>query len=132
MTFQGMPSGDHLYTRDVGLAYPRLNSTRMRFAFDDQPVDLNEVMKKYEIATEDAYIANMWRWAPEGKFKVSLSGDMVDFDHYEISQGDGKWTTLTTNTTAWSLAEGVNTLKARSVSKRGIKGPVSYIKVLYQ
>lgn len=132
LTFQGTPRGDFLYTLDVGLAYPRLNSTRMRFAFDGQTVDPNEVMKKYEITTEDAYIANMWRWAPEGKFKVSLSGDMIDLDHYEISKENGEWASLTSNTAAWSLTEGVNILKARSVSKRGIKGPASYIKVLYQ
>lgn len=134
LVFQGgADNAGLLYTKDVGLAYPRINATRIRLNFDGPPkASLNDVMKEQKIASEEAYMANMWRFAPEGKFKLSLNSDMADLDHFEINRGDGQWTSATADTSAWSLTEGINTFEARAVDKRGVKGPVTFIKVQYQ
>lgn len=63
---------------------------------------------------------------------AKFDNNMPNFDHYEVSLDGGTSWKRAGETMDWNLAEGTNTLMARSVNVMDVRGPAAKVDVLYE
>lgn len=134
LTFQGMGANNtKLFTKEVDIAYPKLNQTFFAMsALPNASGSFQSVMQQHQIKSEQDYLDNMWRFAAQGKIKLSLYNNMQQFSHYSLKTEQGKWLELQSAEYIWQLQQGDNRLEVRSISKEGVRGPITFVEASFQ
>ncbi|MCG9732355.1 hypothetical protein L1D44_21475 [Shewanella sp. Isolate13] len=134
LTFQGMGADNtKLFTKEVDIAYPKLNQTFFAMsALPNESGSFQSVMQQHQIKSEQDYLDNMWRFAAQGKIKLSLYNNMQQFSHYQIKINQSDWVAHQSEEYTWTLQSGMNRFEVRSISKEGVLGPVTFVEASYQ
>jgi len=134
LTFQGTGSTKRsLFTKQVDMAYPKINQTIISIAaLPNENQDVHTVMDEFNIQTQEEYLDHMWRFSARGELSMGFNSNMHNEVRYQIKIDEHPWVDLDSNEYNWQLAKGNNRLEARSVSGKGVPGPVTFIDVSYQ
>ncbi len=132
-TFQGFPVADVIFTRDPEKMYPQLNRTLISADFPKYKPHKNfqPFLKELGIKTEKDIVAKMHHWAPTSPLCLTFFNNSDGFLYYKIKVDRHDWIKLSRNFFKWDLNLGVNYLQVRTVSRKKIKGVVTFLKVKY-
>ncbi|MCZ4695844.1 hypothetical protein DWB61_13770 [Ancylomarina euxinus] len=132
LTFQSMPSGRNVFTKNKELIYHDINRCMVIINYPENELKRSRnKMKACDIKTAEAFKENMCLFAARPNFKLSLLNNMPWFDKYEVYLND-KEIEVKNNGCDIVLPEGINELKVVVVNKIGIKGVPTLMKIRYQ
>jgi hypothetical protein len=133
LTFQGSPVNNIISTTDHKIMYPEMNRVSIMLKYKNEAPNLQQIIKKFNIKSDDDFKKNMGEMTVEPKFNVTLIKTDPSFEYFEYRTSDkSEWKKLNDSFTTWDAMEKVNRFEARSVNKLGRSGPVTFIELTFQ
>lgn len=127
LTFQGMPRGRNIFTKEPKDLYAELNQTMMIIDYDQSEKDRsNKIMEQCNIKTAAEFADKMHLFSAQPKFIVTLHNNMPWFDKYELYVNGEKIKIIEGNSAELDFTQSNKTvfvIEAWSVNKFGVKGP---------
>jgi hypothetical protein len=130
LTFQGVPISHRAFTADPDHLYFTINSSMILFDYQ-QESNWSDIFKRYDIQTAEDYIQHMSKFAARPDFQLTFRNTEPWFSHYEVSIDDGTWKRIKGSSFRWSLRDGENTIRVRSVNAAGVAGPETFARIKY-
>lgn len=130
LTFQGIPISHRAFTDDPAHLYFGINKTIVLFDYD-KDVIWSEMFKRFDIRSAEDYLENMSRFAARPDFELTLRNSTPWFSHYQVSIDNGPWVRVKGSSFRWSLKDGDNVIRVRSVNAAGIVGPETFARIRY-
>lgn len=133
LTFQGWAIQDVAFASRVSDLYFDVNRAFIGLHYRDGDEGSKATLDKYQVKTEEDFLAKRGLFAAKPDFVVSLTNNSVWHAHYEYRLSDaGPWTRLDGDSMPWSLVPGDNELQVRSVNRMGLAGPATFVKIAYR
>ncbi len=130
ITFQGVSVNRRIFTDREANLYFSANATVILFDYEKE-VNWTEIFTRYDIKTPDDYMNSMPKFAARPDFRLHFNNNCIWFDHYEVKIDGSDWKRIRGDSYTWSLREGVNEIRVRSVNCAGVSGTETYSKIHY-
>ena len=132
LTFQSMPRGRCVFTRNMELVYHDINRSMVIINYPENERNRSRnKMKACNIKTAGDFSKNMPLFAAKPHFKLALLNNMPWFDRYEVYLNN-KIVEVNDADCDIILSEGISELKVIAVNKVGVKGIPSIMKIKYE
>ena len=134
LLFQGMANKNVVFTRDVDLAYPKLNQTYIDVTLTPNPNEgrINELIGELSIQTDAQFKAALGYWAPPAEVELRFSTKLPNSNDFQLRIDDQAWKTISDSAFHWSLHPGNNRVDVRPVDVQGLVGPTTYLELRYE
>jgi len=132
LTFQSMPRGSCVFTKNKEVVYHDINRSMVVINYpEDERQRSRTIMKSCNIKTAEDFKENMCLFAAKPDFKLSLLNNMPWFDKYEVYLNN-QIVEVKDTTCDIVLPKGISDLKVVAVNKVGIKGIPTLMKIKYE
>ncbi len=141
LTFQGLPLGNSLFTRDPRDLYFKVNQTLINFQYRRDAGSYQKLLKEKGLVitgkTDAEKIAEVKKLEPlfadKPNFILSFLNNSPWHSYYEYRlSARGSWLKISGDSMNWNLKSGRSYLEVRSVNQMEIPGPGTFVDVLYQ
>lgn len=132
LTFQSMPRGSCVFTKNMELVYHDINRSMVIINYpENERKRSRDKMNACNIKSAEDFKENMCLFAARPNFKLLLLNNMPWFDKYEVYLNDQE-IEVKNNGCNIVLPEGISDVKVVVVNKLGIKGVPTLMKIKYQ